>query len=51
MITEKKFCKKCGQILKTKVIPFMTNTFIEIDDGIYCIDCGREEVKRRRAKK
>ncbi len=50
MINEKKFCKNCGQMLEVKSIPFMAKTYVELEDGYYCVECGREIIRRRREK-
>ena len=51
MITEKKYCKKCGQQIDfSKLSMLWGKNYVELDDGVYCIECGRAEVKRRRGK-
>ena len=51
MITRDEFCKKCGQKINIKSIPFLPKEYILLDDGAYCMECGKSEVLKRRAKK
>ena len=51
MITEKKFCKKCGQLIKEPLLFLSPKTYYEFEDGYYCMECARDKVKKSRGKK
>jgi len=52
-IIPKNFCVKCGQKINKvffKGLDSREPDYVEFDNGVYCRECGREEVKRRREK-
>jgi hypothetical protein len=51
MITEKIFCKACGQKIDTSFLSMISGKkFVELDDGYYCQECARDRIKKRRGK-
>lgn len=56
-MTEKKFCKRCKQLIKEKPKGLLgmfskpPMEFYEFEDGFYCKKCGEIEVEEKRKKK
>ena len=51
MITEKKFCKGCGQVINTNpLVNIVSKTYVELDNGFYCMTCARERIAKRRTE-
>jgi hypothetical protein len=46
------FCKKCGQKVEDKPTDFILGKkYVELEDGFYCIECAKIEIRKRREKK
>lgn len=51
MITTDKYCKVCGQQINISALAnAFQKTFIKLDGEFYCLECGKEVVKKRRSK-
>ena len=51
MITEKKFCKGCGQKIDINPLSnIISKTYVELDNGFYCMECAKKRIAKRRAE-